>query len=373
MTVSQEMKSLGAQSFRSWTGYFSALIVTVVIVLSATASVNYFVDVQDVYGRRNEVLLAYYRDYVRQLIPSEHPLTYILHERAMKQELARQTASDCYVFGSSHEMRVNIYTYPVTRQLGCKEVINLAVSAGTYEDLLVMTSLIMDKPTLKTFLVGIGPWALRPNANAFWTEPPGILPTARRALGLPDATESTLLLKMRQLINGRYLWANLNHLYTPDPQAQMPAFRDRDQSIYGSYDPDGTYNYATLRSDRVTPYPDRLAPGTPVDDGSWGIEKPFVDPGLVRELDHVFAALKERGVQIVIVLNPYHPHVWKCVSAMTCDAMQTVEPAVRELAQRQGLRVVGSYNPAVFGFAETDFRDDAHLSKDELRRVGFTN
>ena len=225
-----------------------ALVVTIIIVLIATAAVNYFVDVQDVYGRRNEILLAQYRDYVRRLIRSKHPLKYVQHERAMKQELARQTQSDCYVFGSSHEIRVNIGTSPVTRQLGCNEVTNLAVSAGTYEDLLVMTSLIFDKPTLKTFLVGIGPWALRPNATAFWTEPPGVLPPARRALGLPDETENTLLIKMRQLINGRYLWANLNQLYTPDLQIQTPSFRERDQSILGSFDDQSIFGSLTGRN-----------------------------------------------------------------------------------------------------------------------------
>ena len=62
-----------------------------------------------------------------------------------------------------------------------------------------------------------------------------------------------------------------------------------------------------------------------MDDGSWGIQKPFVDPGLMRELEHVFTLLKQRGVQVVIVLNPYHPYVWTCVSAITCDALRTRE------------------------------------------------
>jgi hypothetical protein len=366
VTISPDIDLSIAPRAHAWTGYFSAFIATIALALSATAAVNYFVDVQDVYGRRNEILLSYYRNYVRHLIPSRQPLTYILHERAMKQELARQTASDCYVFGSSHELRVNIATYPVARQLGCKEIVNLAVSAGSYEDLLVMTSLIFEKPTLKGFLVGIGPWSLRPRSNAYWTEPPGVLPPARRALGLPDETEHTLLIKLRELVNGRYLWANLNHLNTPDPKAAIPTFRERDQAVFGGFEPDGTYNYGKTQ-------PDRLAPGTPVQDGSWGIEKPFVDKALMAELEQVFTLLKARGIQVALVLNPYHPQVWQCASPITCEALPIVEAAVRDLAQRVGLRVIGSYDPKVFGFAETDFRDDAHLSKDELRRVGLTN
>lgn len=171
--------------------------------MTATAAVNYFVDVQDVYGRRNEVPLSYYRDYVKRLISGTQTLTYVLHERAMKQELARQTSSDCYVVGSSHEMRINISTYPVAaQQFGCKDIRNLAVSGGTYEDILVSTSLIFEKPSVKAFLIGIGPWALRPKANSYWREPPGVVPPARRALGLRDETENTRLVKMRELING---------------------------------------------------------------------------------------------------------------------------------------------------------------------------
>jgi hypothetical protein len=335
--------------------------------MTATAAVNYFVDVQDVYGRRNEVLLSYYRDYVKRLIRSTQTLSYVLHERAMKQELARQTSSDCYVVGSSHEMRVNSSTYPVAaQQFGCKEIRNLAVSGGTYEDVLVMTSLIFEKPSVKAFLVGIGPWALRPNASSLWMNPPGMLPPARRALGLRDETENTLLVKMRELINGRYLWANLQHLNTPDPKAKIPTFRDREIALNGGYNPDGTYLYPVKPADR-------LVPGTPVPDGSWGIERPFVDPVVVAELEHVFTLLKKRGIQVALVLNPYHPQVFKCASAITCEALPIVEAAVRDLVQRVGLRVIGSYDPARYGFTELDFRDDSHLSKDELHRVDFTN
>ena len=49
--------------------------------MTATAAVNYFVDVQDVYGRRNEVPLSYYRDYVKRLISGTQTLTYAAQTR----------------------------------------------------------------------------------------------------------------------------------------------------------------------------------------------------------------------------------------------------------------------------------------------------
>jgi hypothetical protein len=138
-----------------------------------------------------------------------------------------------------------------------------------------------------------------------------------------------------------------------------------DRALNGGFNPDGTYLYAVK-------VPDRLAPGTPVPDGSWGIEKPFIDPAVVAELEQVFTLLKKRGIQVALVLNPYHPEVFKCASAITCEALPIVEAAVRDLAQRLGLRVIGS-DPARYGFAGSDFRDEAHVSKDELHRIGFTN
>ena len=99
-------------------------------------------------------------------------------------------------------------------------------------------------------------------------------------------------------------------------------------------------------------------------------------PRLGRQMpeifDRFFAYAKERGVNIVLVLSPYHPLTYDYVTehADEYKGFLQTEPAVRKLAEKYDFKVFGSYNPHnIPGVTEKDFYDGLHPSGDCLRKI----
>ena len=99
-------------------------------------------------------------------------------------------------------------------------------------------------------------------------------------------------------------------------------------------------------------------------------------PRLGKEMpevfDRFFAYAKERGVNIVILLSPYHPLTYDYVTehADEFKGFLQTEPAVRKLASKHDIKVFGSYNPHnIPGVTEEDFYDGLHPSSDCLRKI----
>lgn len=74
--------------------------------------------------------------------------------------------------------------------------------------------------------------------------------------------------------------------------------------------------------------------------------------------------MQSRGVEIVFFLAPYHPFLYEYVSIYDVEnhaGFFEVEPYLRSLAAREGIPVVGSYDPTLLGLTEEDFFDGLHV------------
>ncbi len=70
------------------------------------------------------------------------------------------------------------------------------------------------------------------------------------------------------------------------------------------------------------------------------------------------------GVEVVFYLSPYHPFTYEYQTIYNVEdhaGFFEVEPYVRDLADRAGITVIGSYDPRVLGLQETDFFDGLHI------------
>lgn len=74
--------------------------------------------------------------------------------------------------------------------------------------------------------------------------------------------------------------------------------------------------------------------------------------------------MQSRGVEIVFFLAPYHPFLYEYVSIYDVEdhaGFFEIEPYLRSFAAREGISIVGSYNPALLGLTEEDFFDGLHV------------
>lgn len=94
-----------------------------------------------------------------------------------------------------------------------------------------------------------------------------------------------------------------------------------------------------------------------------------VDDQLWALFERWLTFLKGDGAQVVLVLSPYHPAIFGKMIAEPKNQLRAVEDRVRALAPAAGVRLVGSYDPAVVGVGEADFFDGDHLREDGLRKL----
>lgn len=92
-----------------------------------------------------------------------------------------------------------------------------------------------------------------------------------------------------------------------------------------------------------------------------------VDKNMVKIYDRFFAYAATRGVELEIMLVPYHPMVYDHITENpeNYGGFLQTEPALRKLAEKYGIAVYGSYNPhALEGVSESDFYDGLHCRTD---------
>lgn len=348
-----------------WRSYIAVVLGVAIVGLAAAALANFTIDVRGVYARA-DAMDSYVQRYVTTLMTSEHGLVSVPYERAVKLRLAQVRLADCAITGSSHEMRANLQTLPPLKEIGCATAINLAVSGGTYEDLLIALGTLLEHNKVRTVIAGIGPWALRSNADSRWASDHDLLASARRTLGLGrtaqiDGKTDRLL----NLINGSYLRRNLMSIVERQGDVGFPPIRDR-QAAGGALLPG---EHVMLADGSLTGEEETVGE---VGDGSYKIAMPFIERRLVRELEQVIGHLAGQGIRVVPMLTPYHPKVWQCHAAAVCAALTAVEQEIRTLARAFGLTVIGSYDPRRFGLDAPAFGDDTHLLAKSLKAVAIT-
>jgi hypothetical protein len=331
------------------------------IVLAATAAINFFVDTEGVY-RSGSSVDTYVREYATRLVGSPHGLAHAPFERPIKLELAKHAPADCFVTGSSQQMRIGLSTFPAAEGFGCKRLVNLSVAGGSWEDFVIAAKEVAERTGHRTLFIGVPPWLFQREAEPMWVVSAKHLPAAQHAFGLAkEHFDDGAMRKALHLINGRYLWQNLVSLRHGRTLISLPPIQEltgdiTDDSRYGGFYPDGSTVYGLEKPQ------------------AWGEIKapermPSFDPAVVREFRQVAEVLQRRGVTLAVIMAPYHPKVWECRFQVVCDRLRTSEATVRETARNLKIKIIGSYDPRHLRITDDDFSDYSHLSYSGVKKL----
>ncbi|MEG1446678.1 MAG: hypothetical protein RSC58_05365 [Ruthenibacterium sp.] len=262
---------------------------------------------------------------------------------------------------------------------------NCGMTGGDARDVLNTFYLFDREDRLpKTIIIGFDPWLLRDDADAFdkRSDPTLYATFLNEKLNIktdyikPDTDE-----KWTALFSPSYFQNNISYLQRDSDGANKPKpvsgnlyaqgtevkcgdgsllytadFRNQTQEAI-NYNALSTCNFVL----RLEGYP------------KLGTKMPQV-------FDKFFAYAKERGVNVVLLLAPFHPIVYDHLveSPEKYGGFMQTEPAIRKLAEKYDLKVFGSYNPyAIDGVTEADFYDGLHCTAKCLDKIiwgkGVTN
>lgn len=95
-----------------------------------------------------------------------------------------------------------------------------------------------------------------------------------------------------------------------------------------------------------------------------------IDPRAVESIDRLLGLLTTKGVRVVLIHPPFNPEFYERLGGSPYSAgLNQVETLTRNLAQRHGAIVVGSFDPARSGCVADMYIDSEHSNPDCLRRV----
>ena len=83
------------------------------------------------------------------------------------------------------------------------------------------------------------------------------------------------------------------------------------------------------------------------------------DSEAIENLENLVSYLQENGVTVTLILAPYHPQLYQIMSTQKPIFLE-IESWYREFADRNGIRIIGSYNGNAVGCSVNEFYDGMH-------------
>ncbi len=82
------------------------------------------------------------------------------------------------------------------------------------------------------------------------------------------------------------------------------------------------------------------------------------------------AYLQQKGITVRLLLSPLHPDYYHFMESQpdTYEQAFETERMYRELAEKYGIDLYGSFNPDVLGLTNADFYDAIHPKEEALMR-----
>ena len=83
------------------------------------------------------------------------------------------------------------------------------------------------------------------------------------------------------------------------------------------------------------------------------------DDKAIEKMKKFVLFLKDKGVNVTLVLPPYHPQLYEMMESQKPIFLE-IEDWYREFAKNTGVRILGSYDGDIVGCSENEFYDGMH-------------
>ncbi|CAN7457677.1 hypothetical protein [Polaromonas sp. LjRoot131] len=296
-------------------------------------------------------------DYAKKLFASQGGLVAVGDERLIKRALVLAEAGDCHVIGSSRAMTIQAKAIRLVAP-ECRQPVNLGVSGGSFEDILIYAHLAITHQS-KHLFINIDHWTFQPGADDRFYELGEEYCNAVRFFSLQRA-DCAVQPERGKLLDPTYALKNLRS----SPSAPVKAYRVMPAEPRNNHEAatltDGSHEYSLeyrqkmLRTWDARHLSYKLLPGPPSE-------------AALEDFRKLLKKASSSGVSVSFVLAPYHPRVFECEVPAMCLALQTTQAASTALAEQAGAKLYGSYK--VPGVGTEDFMSDMFLFPAAFERV----
>jgi peptidoglycan/LPS O-acetylase OafA/YrhL len=288
-------------------------------------------------GSDKEYLLA------KQLTHQKYIYFKNIDERIfIKSRLTCENRSfDVLALGSSRLMQLN-------SDIINKSFINLSVSGASIEDLVAFVPEAVCKFSPKTVIIGVDPWLFNLNrGQKRWESVSDLYDYWKKNINVPSHSSCFLADKQSSyhltFATGLFNYVHDKANSTPkNSQIEFLAKKSFDGALI--YSRDYVFKPQAINLEK----------------GFYSIEKYKFDSSALELFENLISFLKQRQMNVVFVLSPYHPLIYKNLKLKS--EIRNIEKNILQFAKLKGIKVMGSYNPDKISsqIGTKDFYDEIH-------------
>lgn len=301
----------------------------------------------------------------------------MFNDRDLTKSISRNiNRSECVLFGSSQVQGISLVSTIKSLKNTCASLLNLSVNGGVIEDYLALSKNIKVNKNnkLKKIIFTIHPWTLNAQRDNRWYRHKEDYDYILRKITnnndriIKKNVYSNLLIK--NLFNYQYFKKSINNL-RKGKNFSLKYIKNFNKEKFNSpiLLSDGSIitpnmEYLTFEKDILSGFAD------------YKIEKNYWFDANIFILIEKYIQNYGENFQIIFLLSPYHPEVWKVKNLPVVNAMKVVENKIYQFANKKGLTVIGSFRPEKIGCNSSEFFDLLHpkkicLSKLEKIKINF--
>jgi hypothetical protein len=272
-------------------------------------------------------------------------------------------------------MQLGLYTTPTLKDL-CQNTMNLSVSGGVLEDIVIFTQLLKDNKNIKKVILDIDPWTLKFNMDTRWKKNKIIYDNFFKHANIKrnKNADNYVWHLVKNLINLEYFIESLKQIkkYNKVDFFKNKKIKLNDQNNYfvGFKYPvtlsDGSHIYSKIYFNKQKNYTFNKN----TDKANYKILGKLYHTEAISLLSEVVNELKHSGKQVFFLLTPYHPNVLTQGSKET-KYIQKVEMKIKELSRLNNVKILGSFNPNIIGCSNSEFLDYMHAKIECLNKINF--
>lgn len=185
----------------------------------------------------------------------------------------------------------------------------------------------------------------------------------------PFRTESARMNQIKNFFSFSYFQSSIKYLVKNKLKKPLPIAIDGRWADTPVKRVDGTYGYESAFREMPQAKVDQSAADKQIVDN---ISNRFtgISMGLYDQLDAFVAYLQQKGITVRLLLSPLHPDYYHFMESQpdTYEQAFETERLYRNLAEKYGIRLYGSFNPDVLGLTNADFYDAIHPKEEALMR-----
>jgi hypothetical protein len=291
-------------------------------------------------------------------------------DRAITRLLAeeRRGRPDVLVLGSSRIQPLPAAPFPG------QVFVNGGVSGGRLDDFIAVYSIYdTDARRPRRVVLHLDPFSVQFDPSG---APGGAFLETRAAL-LARLGSPTLLWRdrfairiaaLKRISSPEYFRLSAFALLRHGPNGVRFFVTDRRQNNERTRTPDGTIVWSRVSQKESEQAVREYLSAMRTDDRYLNLDRGASERNL-ELLERFIRYLRSEGVDVGLVLAPYHPQVYAAFTRRPDHPLEHMEARYRAIARRTAVPITGGYDPALMGATESDFFDESHVRPAALERL----